>query len=105
VAGRRERLDCPLCGERVVRLCRIAAEPANNDSRSLRSFVLRKAPHLRLALGAELVGPQGESWDAYNAINGPIFPRWERPMKPPAFFLSSTIYDFKDLRSAIKYYL
>jgi hypothetical protein len=26
-------------------------------------------------------------------------------MKPPIFFLSSTIYDFKDLRSAIKYYL
>jgi hypothetical protein len=26
-------------------------------------------------------------------------------MKPPTFFLSSTIYDFKDLRSAIKYYL
>src|SRR5262245_35369794 len=26
-------------------------------------------------------------------------------MKPPTLFLSSTIYDFKDLRSAIKYYL
>jgi Domain of unknown function (DUF4062) len=26
-------------------------------------------------------------------------------MKPPTFFLSSTIYDFHDLRSAIKYYL
>jgi hypothetical protein len=26
-------------------------------------------------------------------------------MRPPTFFLSSTIYDFKDLRSAIKYYL
>ena len=26
-------------------------------------------------------------------------------MKPPTFFLSSTIYDFKDLRSAIKYHL
>ncbi|QEL17242.1 DUF4062 domain-containing protein [Limnoglobus roseus] len=26
-------------------------------------------------------------------------------MKPPTFFLSSTIYDFKDLRSAIKYFL
>jgi hypothetical protein len=26
-------------------------------------------------------------------------------MKPPAFILSSTIYDFRDLRSAIKYYL
>jgi hypothetical protein len=26
-------------------------------------------------------------------------------MKPPTFFLSSTIYDFQDLRSAIKYYL
>jgi Domain of unknown function (DUF4062) len=26
-------------------------------------------------------------------------------MNPPSFFLSSTIYDFKDLRSAIKYYL
>ncbi len=26
-------------------------------------------------------------------------------MKPPTFFLSSTIYDFKDLRSALKFYL
>ncbi|HEV2575792.1 MAG TPA: DUF4062 domain-containing protein [Acidobacteriaceae bacterium] len=26
-------------------------------------------------------------------------------MKPPTFFLSSTIYDFRDLRSAIKFYL
>jgi hypothetical protein len=26
-------------------------------------------------------------------------------MKPPTFFLSSTIFDFKDLRSAVKYYL
>jgi len=26
-------------------------------------------------------------------------------MKPPTFFLSSTIYDFQDLRSAVKYYL
>jgi len=26
-------------------------------------------------------------------------------MKPPAFFLSSTIYDFRDLRSAIKFHL
>jgi hypothetical protein len=26
-------------------------------------------------------------------------------MKPPTFFLSSTIFDFKDLRSALKYYL
>ncbi|HEV7281975.1 MAG TPA: DUF4062 domain-containing protein [Pirellulaceae bacterium] len=26
-------------------------------------------------------------------------------MKPPTFFLSSTIYDFRDLRSALKYYL
>ena len=26
-------------------------------------------------------------------------------MKPPTFFLCSTIYDFKDLRSSIKYYL
>ena len=26
-------------------------------------------------------------------------------MTPPTFFLSSTIYDFKDLRSALKYYL
>jgi hypothetical protein len=26
-------------------------------------------------------------------------------MRPPTFFLSSTIYDFRDLRSAIKYYL
>jgi hypothetical protein len=26
-------------------------------------------------------------------------------VKPPTFFLSSTIYDFKDLRSALKHYL
>ncbi|MCK4813603.1 MAG: DUF4062 domain-containing protein, partial [Candidatus Marinimicrobia bacterium] len=26
-------------------------------------------------------------------------------MKKPTFFISSTIYDFSDLRSAIKYYL
>jgi hypothetical protein len=26
-------------------------------------------------------------------------------MKPPTFFLSSTIYDFRDLRSALKFYL
>lgn len=26
-------------------------------------------------------------------------------MKRPSFFISSTIYDFRDLRSAIKYYL
>ena len=26
-------------------------------------------------------------------------------MKPPTFFQSSTIYDFRDLRSAVKYYL
>ncbi len=26
-------------------------------------------------------------------------------MKPPTFFLSSTIYDFRDLRSAVKFYL
>jgi hypothetical protein len=26
-------------------------------------------------------------------------------VKPPTFFLSSTIYDFRDLRSAVKFYL
>jgi hypothetical protein len=39
--------------------------------------------------------------------------RWRKPsrrsyhvgMKLPTFFLSSTIYDFRDLRSAVKYYL
>ncbi len=35
-----------------------------------------------------------------------IFPlTYLQTMKPPTFFLSSTIYDFKDLRSAIKYQL
>jgi len=31
--------------------------------------------------------------------------RYHIAMKPPTFFLSSTIYDFKDLRSALKYFL